>query len=417
MDDCDGPNAQTVYVCSILNIVLNASLLVFGALGNILILRVYYTKTRKTSTHILIMGLALADLMVCLSLTGFIIEASYTLLERHLPKNMYLYQNYINIWIAVSVGITGFIAVDRYDCVCRPNRRVFNNRRAKIAILMSFIPSIIAEAPFLVSCAFFSCEVTALPSWVIHGLGFTTALFMIGVCYGKVYTTIRRHVRVGINTVSHEHSRERDGKDTPHKLAIGLIEQRSMSRGCHYNSNQRNDGPCSSNQPQTFQTHASPMQFVATLNSDDTTAKIGKALDRSAREVSLNEGRLNSTSFAEQAPTISVVGRTVNLPANRICNKPQYNSVLQRKTTKMLFVTSVVFVLSWLPFWLAVLVDQFGQIDDQDVVYVLQNIVLKTLFINNAVNPIIYSLANRRFREESARELRKIAASCAILNY
>ena len=34
--------------------------------GNCLILRVYWTKTRKTSTNILIMALAWADLFVCL---------------------------------------------------------------------------------------------------------------------------------------------------------------------------------------------------------------------------------------------------------------------------------------------------------------------------------------------------------------
>ncbi|XP_033643570.1 gastrin/cholecystokinin type B receptor-like [Asterias rubens] len=410
MDNYEGPNAHTVYVCSILNIVLNALLLVFGALGNILILRVYCTKKRKTTTHILIMGLALADLMVCLSLTGYIVESSYTLLGKHIPENMYLYQNYINIWIGVSVGITGFIAVDRYDSVCRPNRRMFNNRRAKIAILVSFIPSVTAEAPLLVSCIFFSCKVTVLPSWVIQVVGFLTTLFMIGLCYGKVYMTIRRHVRVDINTVSHEQLPERGGRDTQHKLAIGMIEQRSKSRGCQNNRVQRNCGPCFANQPQTFhfKTHARPVLFVASLNSDDA-ARIGKALDRTTREV--DEGRLASTIFIEQAP--DTMGRTGMLPVNRISHKPRYNNaVLHRRTTKMLFVTSVVFLLSWLPFWLASLVSQFGQFDNQEIQYILQSLILKTLFINNAVNPIIYSLANRRFREESGRELRKIMVTC-----
>ena len=47
-------------------LITNLIVFLIGVPGNCLILRVYWTKTRKTSTNILIMALAWVDLFVCL---------------------------------------------------------------------------------------------------------------------------------------------------------------------------------------------------------------------------------------------------------------------------------------------------------------------------------------------------------------
>ena len=412
-----GPDPYIVYVCSILNIVLNALLLAFGTLGNSLILRVYCSKKRKTSTHILIIGLALADLMVCTSLTGYIADATFILMEKPIPEKLSLYQNYINIWIGVSVGITGFIALDRYDCVCRTHRRVFNSRRAKIAILVSLIPSVAAEAPIIISCAIFDCEISEIPSWVIQAVGFATALVMIGVCYGKVFATIRRHVKVCIKTATNSTRRglKTYGNDTKHRSVIGqLVVCKIIDSNSPQTCPLRPASPAPASPAPASPAPASPAPVLTSVHSADIQRLGSMVYNATAGTIANEQVDNNSLRFEQDnvGATRQMTERSGRFKRAVTRKPPCNNTVLQRKTTMMLFVTSVVFLLTWLPFWLTVAVTQLGHIEDQNVLYILRNLVLKTFVVNNAVNPLIYGLANRRFREDSVRELRKLGILC-----
>ena len=85
---------------------------------------------------------------------------------------------------------------------------------------------------------------------------------------------------------------------------------------------------------------------------------------------------------------------------------------LQRKTTHMLFMTSVVFMLTWLPQAVYVGTKLAGSGSSSndggpvsaDAVFNLKPV----LFLNNVVNPLIYGIANRRFRQACIDVLRKI---------
>ena len=86
------------------------------------------------------------------------------------------------------------------------------------------------------------------------------------------------------------------------------------------------------------------------------------------------------------------------------------NTVLQRKTTKMLLITSVVFVLTWLPYYIFVVMvfaDYGGADINPRLLQILKNLAV-VIFVNNAVNPLIYGIANRRFRKDCREVLRKI---------
>ena len=55
---------QTIFH-SFMDLVISIIVVMIGVPGNCLILRVYWTKTRKTSTRVLILALAWADFAVC----------------------------------------------------------------------------------------------------------------------------------------------------------------------------------------------------------------------------------------------------------------------------------------------------------------------------------------------------------------
>ncbi|XP_038054710.1 trace amine-associated receptor 7e-like [Patiria miniata] len=80
-------------------------------------------------------------------------------------------------------------------------------------------------------------------------------------------------------------------------------------------------------------------------------------------------------------------------------------AVLQRKTTSILFITSVVFLLTWLPYWIRV-AGTFASYSDP-VFHMIFRHLFVTLYVNNAVNPLIYGLANRRFRKDCKAFLNK----------
>jgi hypothetical protein len=44
-----------------------------------------------------------------------------------------------------STGLTIMIALDRYDCICRPQRRFFNATRGKAAALISFLAASVQQ--------------------------------------------------------------------------------------------------------------------------------------------------------------------------------------------------------------------------------------------------------------------------------
>ena len=77
------------------------------------------------------------------------------------------------------------------------------------------------------------------------------------------------------------------------------------------------------------------------------------------------------------------------------------------KTTRMLFAISIVFVLSFFPFFCVVIMRavhgrQFlASLSDTGVVLI--SIFIRSSFISNAANPIIYGLCNKQFRTESKR--------------
>ena len=68
----------------------------------------------------------------------------------------------------------------------------------------------------------------------------------------------------------------------------------------------------------------------------------------------------------------------------------------------MLLVTSLVFLVSWVPYWLymaSILARLLGTEISEQTNFALEKCAY-IIYINNAVNPVIYSLANRRFRED-----------------
>ncbi|XP_071804545.1 uncharacterized protein [Asterias amurensis] len=345
--------------------------LLLGVPGNSLILRVYWTKTLKTSTHVFIMTLAWADLAVCLIKVANIAYRVLLMMGHEIPVVIRLLLAFNTTATGTSIMITALIAVDRYDCVCRPHRRFFTHRRGKIAAWASTLFSVLINIPEYVG-VFSSIPILPILRLACHAIICVTTLVMVAVFYSLVYKAIRQHVKVGASSLR----------------------------------TRRND--CSTICPSTV---VVPESSSIDDGSKPSTSKVRKEVW--VASVPTQAASSAKQTLATDLQTRSSLDTESGFEANRQRTRPdreQPISQLQRKTTKMLFVTSVFFLMTWLPYWIFIIVSfavQGGLNIDPILLQVLNEMYL-ILYINHVMNPFIYGVANRRFRKDCREVIRKL---------
>ena len=364
----------------VFRVVVEILVVLLGVPGNLLIIRVYWRKTVKTSTIVLIQGLALADCIVCSVKIIDVVEQIVGM-----QQAITITQKIASGSAMASVAITSVIALDRYDCICRPHRRFFTLRRGQIAVVISFIFGALMSVPEFIQ----QLGRTPTPSVNLASLARMSSFFfppsIIGVCYTKVFMTIRRHIRVGIMSSanaanlsslqvassSKEPTRGQPGKDTV------KTESKCLNSVPHHDTSQ----------PSTVHSPA----------REDTAPQGPPKKPEAFRHTAASDGN---------KPRVNPVKQ-------RQAKKVDTNAALQRKTTVMLFVASVVFLLLWLPHWIMIAVVNADAGEEQGIYvdplfYIVMNEIRVLFFLNNAVNPFIYGLANRRFRKECKEVLSKL---------
>ncbi|XP_038053952.1 5-hydroxytryptamine receptor 2B-like [Patiria miniata] len=350
--------------------------MIIGVPGNCLILRVYWSKPRKTTTNLLIMGLAGADLATCL-FTVYFIGPSLTVLLGEQPSEVFRYVRYI-LFSAVSssVLITTVIALDRYDCVCRPHRRLLNQKKTLTVVLCLISFALAMNVPYIGIAADYTNAVQyTFVVRSIHTLSYIVTLTVITVCYWKVYKTIRKHVKVDI-------------VHTPQNIELNLMGALTISSG---KQNQNNITLLESITGTDAATSSAPFQSKPESQHYHTS-----------------ESDQNRTVSTEQAGTDNTESRGRRAGVHR---KLSNTTALQRKTTRMLLLASLVLLISWLPYWFY-LVLVFAKYLGEDIPdHVINGFYHSSvvLYLNHAVNPLIYGLANRRFRQDCQRALSNLS--------
>ncbi|XP_038053953.1 uncharacterized protein LOC119726370 [Patiria miniata] len=355
----------------IFTLVVHMITFVVGVPGNCLILRVYWTKPRKTSTHVFIMALALADLAVCLLRLRRISEEAILLAGCQVPRALLFPWAFMTAFFTASVLTTALIAADRYDCVCRAQNRYFTKKRAQAAAIIVFVFSFLMSTPAFVAMSTDPSNVLLrMLVLTIQIVLFVTALVMIAVCYQLVYMAIRKHVKVGVHSKAGLSVGGHDG--------VRLCnEDSSMAR------------------PSVSKTGETEMSVIPMTSDIKNSPLKGMSTTKATDAFSSSQGIPGSSSDTRGKGQQSQKVKTVNL---------------QRKTTRMLFITSVVFLLTWLPYWISVAAEYAfynGAPINPTVIRILKS-SHAVCFTNNAANPLIYGIANRRFRQDCKEVLKKI---------
>ncbi|XP_038053914.1 uncharacterized protein LOC119726330 [Patiria miniata] len=402
-ENTDSYSGLSETVGNIFQLIVQSIAILFGTPGNCLILRVYWTRTLKTSTHVLIMALAWADLTVCVLAVHRIYDKAAEMAGYEVQESHYIIFPLETTAIGTSIMMTAVIAADRYDCICRSHRRFFTHKRGKIAAWAAFVFSLVTNIPAIIPRTSASKQSLELLQLAFPAICFVVALVMIALCYGKVYTTIKKHTKVDVKNATQDCGVSRLAEDCSTRLHESILKNVEQNiPAVAFMSTTFIKKPCPSTDTD-FSTMAQSKGASSHEINESTVEKSGKKWATHPQATLTKHVLVSKTT-----ESCRVNGTTDPRPhqgAGRPKPKPDA-AVLQRKTTRMLFITSVVFLLTWLPYWIR-FAGTFASYSDP-VFHMILGQLSVTLFVNNAVNLLIYGLANRRFRKDCKAVLSKI---------
>lgn len=331
-------------------------IMVIGTGGNALVLFVYCKRFRKTSSNYFIVSMAVFDLLACLiglPTELYDLRFSYTFYNSAVCK-IFRYTNTVVVYGSAIILIE--IAFDRYFKICRP-LMLIELYKIKAMCISAGVIAIFISIPALV---LFGISRTPTPDG--HHLGFDCSIeetyrkkaFSIGYYYllGLVFITTviiltGLYIRIWLEIKRRQ------------KLVIG--DQVRSAAQCK----------------------EMPMNHVD-KQPDNRTKKL----------------RVRYTSEYSDEDTQEL--------SSRIAFRPKLQSLAEvmtrfrvSRTTVVLFAVTVAFVISYLP-GIVIMICR-SAIKDLETRQTLAEQVLSKLFskfyfLNNAINPIIYSFLNVSFR-------------------
>lgn len=346
-------------------------LMVIGLLGNPLSIYIYGWRWRSSSTRSFLLCLAAIDLMNCLITmpTEIIIMRNSFLFDNDVLCKVSRFTTYVmnNATSAILLAI----AVDRYIRICRPHQTPISQSQAKIACAIGLIIGIAVSWPALVLYGRITLPVPVCvqgsPPREIKSIMCLVHVHMTYYNLGFVsYLTSAFFVCVLILVVLYT-----------------LIGQTILKR----------------KQIQRSRKEAT----VAALEN------FGGLLERKHES---NVAELSSS----QPPLTSCQGATTTQETSTGCNLNNFSlkgkHFRPHRATLMLFLITLVFIISFLPFLIITIIRQnrgsefYASLTPAEDILV--NIFLRSYLVNNCANPIVYGFCNSLFRSECKRIFRRI---------
>ncbi|XP_064610461.1 orexin receptor type 2-like [Liolophura sinensis] len=376
-------------------------LLVTGVIGNSLVLYVYLKRFKRTSSNYFILSMAMFDMVsCCIGMPTEIYDLRYPyMFYSNAACKILRYTE--SVTIIGSVFILVAVAVDRCFKICKPFRntslRVF--KKICLAIVafsfLTVIPSIFVSGVVDVKTDFpgvvgRDCSVVkTLPKGsVLVWYGFLMVQFtlcsvtMIAL-YIRIWFEIKRRQKQVISSESCEVFKDHGTLSrSPTPLSpvdrsvtdVAQIKGESVARIKYL-----------------------PSTSIS-VSSDPDSSGLHEEETRSYRPCRL--GSNSSDGLDAERKSLRQIGEHM------------MTKIRVSKTTVMLFVVTLAFILSYLPTLIVMVTRSKGTKSRTDASDFLMKLLSKSYFINNSINPIIYSFLNRHFRTECAKALSRLYYRC-----
>ncbi|XP_076471693.1 uncharacterized protein LOC143301358 [Babylonia areolata] len=360
-------------------------ILVLGVIGNVTVLYVFNRKIKRGAFRWFVQALAVFNLLSCtLGLTGEMTDMrrNYTFGSSPLCP-VFRTVNYFCIQMSASLLVV--VAVDIYRKTCHAQERQITPKDTKIPIAICTALATLFSAPATVlygsqtaltdnpaingsDCSFkdaFKDTIYPLAFHGLHILVFLTATVILIVLYSMI----------GRKVWAQERSR---------KSGFGVMSWKMfVSR----NSN-------------NLTTDASNKNASAAGRESNAFAEVKEK--NAPTEGKENNVLIETMEMVSKAST-EVKESEHNMPKKQTPNVSV--SPETRRLTRMAFLVTLVFILSYLPCMSMLIVKSLSQESLFHLNLAVQNILLRSYFINSMANPVIYILCLGTFRQECLKIL------------
>lgn len=341
-----------------LPVIIYMLLLIFtGCFGNILVIIVYARKKPKSSTHYFIINLAALDLLTVL------IGMPTEIADLRFPYMFYATAACKILRTVESLSTMGSIitlmavAIDRYNRVCKYGKQMTTKRARRIcyiAVLIGVITCWPAAIVFgkktvdvdIPGANAVDCSTDDSMKGTIYPLLYYGSLFLYFVVCVVFFTVVYARLIFYIKN----------------KKKKGRLSKKGVSY--------------------------SDKKFASTSVTDTDESSLSTIGKEQTKETTTVPSERKKSDIAPQKYGVNA---TVKY------------QIRTSKTTVMLGIVTVVFVLSFLPFLTVMVVRNIVKNFEQllsPTAEIFYKFCLKSYFINNAVNPVIYSFLNIQFRQD-----------------
>ena len=346
-------------------------------------------------------------------------------LEYDLVCKVYLF--FLTFNIPLSAFIMVAVGFDRYFCICHPFLHAMTVKRAKICLVCL---TLLASALGVITALSYGVYYTDTVEVTVNSSASSTAAFS-AVAAGATTVT----------TVLETRGENESLLGSAYAVVNGTSNSLPVSAGVGFESSTRSVSRLTANgsEPLTktinqtvimYYGYCVPNQLILSVHFTDVYQKvyagtfllsfliiallyaliyrsilIRRAWKAKRKRMSCYASTVNGQETAAEETQLTNVnnGNTnVEVPSCRVSSR---TSVALRdrmlyaniKTAAMLFVVTVVFIISFLPSWLIGL-----------GVVPMYYILFYMFFLNNVANPFIYAFMNRTFRDDLRQLLRRI---------
>ncbi|XP_012935220.1 tyramine receptor Ser-2-like isoform X2 [Aplysia californica] len=380
-------------------------LMFIGVIGNSLVVYVYRRRFKKTSSNYFILTMAVFDLISCA------IGMPFELYDLNNPFTFYstagckILRGCVTFTIFGSAIILVEIAFDRYFKICRPLMVVSLSKIRMLCVLAVFLAFLLSVPPIILFGT--TRTNTSIPNVRGHDCSiaeeykkstfqtafyttlaaiFVVILLILTVLYTRIWLEIRCRRRF---VIGDQIAREADGDNRT--MRIRYVPSLSEDESCNNTVCQHHHNGSMNELQHIYSNRHHQRQQSHNLSSQ-----------QQQQQQRLQAGIPSTSSSASTGERRSKIGSSLASYASRL---------KVTRTTVVLFAVTVAFILSYLPS-IAVMVIRSVDKDFESTQSVASLAVLKIFsncfFINNAINPIIYSFLNINFRRQVKKTVRRV---------
>lgn len=396
-------------------------LMIIGVIGNLLVLYVYKFRFKRSTSRVFILSLAAFDFLTCvLGMPFHILDMVYPLMFvwDEACKSLSFA---ITFTILASIFVLDLIAIDRYRKICFPFGKQLSPKGTKITCWVVVFISLILATPmlFIYGIAKFPTSlpnVTGIECYIdgdmlesdlpliyngVNMLVFVTSVIILSGLYIKVAIVVRKRKAFHDSFSRRDDSkRSTSGTVTPDTMVIPMNTLKEEDINGDY------DGD-------------SPIYNKKVKNQGGSKSSIAKSVSMdsacSSPRIQRKREDLHKKNLRRLMSELSTYsgGGTLERGSEKGTKHANKKQMRTLRITGMLFTITLIFVISFLPY--LILETLSGAVEDfwggrSLAETVLINLMMRTYFINNMINPLVYWFLDNKFKQEVRKLFRDIKA-------